>query len=68
MLKSSLALQAILHEYEPYQIPIPHHNWIDSIDKMLGDLLFTCNVNDLALAHSEHGGDTYYYYFTYVTF
>uniref|UniRef100_A0A915CVF9 Acetylcholinesterase n=1 Tax=Ditylenchus dipsaci TaxID=166011 RepID=A0A915CVF9_9BILA len=32
---------------------------------MLGDYLFTCNVNEMALAHSEHGGDTYYYYFTH---
>lgn len=68
MLKSSLALQAIMQEYEPHEWPIAPHSWIDSLDKMLGDLLFTCNVNQLALSHSEFGGDTYYYYFTYGVF
>ncbi|CAK5072233.1 unnamed protein product [Meloidogyne enterolobii] len=32
---------------------------------MLGDFLFTCNVNEFALAHSEHGADTYYYMFSH---
>ncbi|KAK0404447.1 hypothetical protein QR680_017458 [Steinernema hermaphroditum] len=65
MLKSSLALASIIHEYEPSELPVRPHDWIDSMDKMLGDLQFTCNVNELALAHSLHGGDTYYYYFTH---
>lgn len=66
MLKSSLALQAIIHEYEPSEtLPIEPHHWKDSLDKMLGDLQFTCNVNEMALAHSLHGGDTFYYYFTH---
>jgi hypothetical protein len=61
MLKSSLALQAIIHEYEPDQTLSPHpQQWIDSLDKMLGDLQFTCNVNEFSLAHSLHGGETYY--------
>ncbi|KAI6173497.1 Carboxylic ester hydrolase [Aphelenchoides besseyi] len=65
MLKSSLALQAIIHEYEPEGFPPEPQRWVDSLDKMLGDLQFTCNVNEFALAHSMHGGDTYYYYFTH---
>ncbi|KAI6191725.1 Carboxylic ester hydrolase [Aphelenchoides bicaudatus] len=64
MLKSSLALQSIIHEYEPDITAEPQH-WVDSLDKMLGDLQFTCSVNEMALAHSLHGGDTYYYYFTH---
>jgi len=60
-----VALAAIIHEYEPYQLPVSPSAWLDSLDKMLGDLQFTCNVNELALAHSMHGGDTYYYYFTH---
>ncbi|KAI6244205.1 Carboxylic ester hydrolase [Aphelenchoides fujianensis] len=65
MLKSSLALQAIIHEYEPEGFPPEPQKWVDSLDKMLGDLQFTCNVNEFALAHSLHGGDTFYYYFTH---
>lgn len=80
MLKSSLALQvrvslgcrirlvnveAIIHEYEPSELPVKPQDWMDSLDKMLGDLQFTCNVNEMALAHTAHGGDTYYYYFTH---
>lgn len=44
MLKSTLAIQAIIHEYEPSKLPVPSHDWIDSLDKMLGDLQFTCSV------------------------
>ncbi|KAI1724149.1 carboxylesterase family domain-containing protein [Ditylenchus destructor] len=33
MLKSSLALQAIIHEYEPMDLPVPPHDYIDSLDK-----------------------------------
>ncbi|CAD5234649.1 unnamed protein product [Bursaphelenchus xylophilus] len=66
MLKSSLALQSIIHEYEPSDpLPVEPQDWMDSLDKMLGDLQFTCNVNEMALAHTLHGGDTYYYYFTH---
>lgn len=79
MLKSSLALGSIIHEYEPDLMAEPQ-DWIDSLDKMLGDLQFTCSVNEMgnqigvestrsnlisALAHSLHGGDTFYYYFTH---
>uniref|UniRef100_A0A914E4M1 Carboxylic ester hydrolase n=1 Tax=Acrobeloides nanus TaxID=290746 RepID=A0A914E4M1_9BILA len=65
MLKSSLTLQAIIHEYEPAELPIKPQDWVDSLDKMLGDLQFTCNVNEMALAHTLHGGQTFYYYFTH---
>ncbi|CAJ0954004.1 unnamed protein product, partial [Mesorhabditis belari] len=65
MLKSALTLAAILHEYEPYTSPIKPQDWINAMDKMLGDYHFTCNVNEMALAHAKHGGDTYYYYFTH---
>ncbi|EYC20675.1 hypothetical protein Y032_0021g361 [Ancylostoma ceylanicum] len=65
MIKSQLALAAILHEYEPANLPVRAHDWMDSMEKMLGDYHFTCNVNEMALAHTKHGGDTYYYYFTH---
>uniref|UniRef100_A0A914KX18 Carboxylic ester hydrolase n=1 Tax=Meloidogyne incognita TaxID=6306 RepID=A0A914KX18_MELIC len=65
ILKSSLALQSILNYYEPEGLPIESKQWVDSLDKMLGDFLFTCNVNEFALAHSEHGADTYYYMFSH---
>ncbi|VDN35625.1 unnamed protein product, partial [Cylicostephanus goldi] len=65
MIKSQLALAAILHEYEPANLPVKAHDWLDSMEKMLGDYHFTCNVNEMALAHTKHGGDTYYYYFTH---
>uniref|UniRef100_A0A183CQB9 COesterase domain-containing protein n=1 Tax=Globodera pallida TaxID=36090 RepID=A0A183CQB9_GLOPA len=66
ILKSSLSLQAIVHQYEPDgELPIQSWQWVDSLDKMLGDFLFTCNVNEFALAHSEHGASTYYYMFSH---
>ncbi|VDN06457.1 unnamed protein product [Thelazia callipaeda] len=65
MLKSSLALASIIHEYEPADLPIKPSDWLNSLDKMLGDLQFTCNSNEIALANSLYGGDTYYYYFTH---
>ncbi|PIO75483.1 acetylcholinesterase tetramerization domain protein [Teladorsagia circumcincta] len=65
MIKNQLALAAILHEYEPANLPVRERDWLDSMEKMLGDYHFTCNVNEMALAHSKHGGDTYYYYFTH---
>ncbi|KAF7633363.1 Carboxylic ester hydrolase [Meloidogyne graminicola] len=65
ILKSSIALQAILNHYEPEGLPIESKQWVDSLDKMLGDFLFTCNVNDFALAFSEHGVNTYYYMFSH---
>uniref|UniRef100_A0A1I7VPP9 Carboxylic ester hydrolase n=1 Tax=Loa loa TaxID=7209 RepID=A0A1I7VPP9_LOALO len=65
MLQSPLALASIIHEYEPADLPIKPSDWINSLDKMLGDLQFTCNSNEIALANSMHGGDTYYYYFTH---
>ncbi|KAM3715925.1 Acetylcholinesterase [Dirofilaria immitis] len=65
MLKAPLALASIIHEYEPADLPIKPSDWINSLDKMLGDLQFTCNSNEIALANSMHGGDTYYYYFTH---
>lgn len=58
-------LQAVIHEYEPAELPVAPRLWVDSLDKMLGDFLFTCNVNEVALAHSAHGGDTFYYLFTH---
>uniref|UniRef100_A0A0N4ZSR4 Carboxylic ester hydrolase n=1 Tax=Parastrongyloides trichosuri TaxID=131310 RepID=A0A0N4ZSR4_PARTI len=64
-LKNSLAMSAIIHEYEPNNLPVNPHSWMDSIEKMLGDLLFTCNVNEFALAHTMHGGSTYYYMFSH---
>ncbi|MFH4974138.1 hypothetical protein AB6A40_000847 [Gnathostoma spinigerum] len=65
VMKSSLALGAVIHEYEPVDLPIHPSDWINSLDKMLGDYHFTCNVNEVALANSIHGGETYYYYFTH---
>lgn len=69
MLKSSLALQAIIHEYEPYEsaenLLIKPSSWTDSLDKMLGDLHFTCSIVDFALAVSSHGVPTYYYMFAH---
>ncbi|KAL3990115.1 Acetylcholinesterase 1 [Acanthocheilonema viteae] len=65
MLKAPLALASIIHEYEPADLPIKPSDWVNSLDKMLGDLQFTCNSNEIALANSMHGGDTYYYYFTH---
>lgn len=65
ILKSSIALQAIVNHYEPEQLPTSSHHWVNSLDKMLGDLHFTCSVNEFALAHSEHGADTYYYVFSH---
>lgn len=64
-LRCQLTFAAILHEYEPMNLPITPKTWMDSMDKMLGDYHFTCNVNEMALAHSKHGGDTFYYYFTH---
>ncbi|PAV56196.1 hypothetical protein WR25_09512 [Diploscapter pachys] len=65
MRSSQLILQAIFHEYEPVNYPVKPREWLDSLDKMLGDYHFTCGVNEMALAHSKHGGDTYYYMFTH---
>ncbi|VDN51634.1 unnamed protein product [Dracunculus medinensis] len=64
-MKSQLGLASIIHEYEPAELPVKPNDWIDSLDKMLGDMHFTCNVNELALANNIHGGDSYYYYFTH---
>ncbi|CAD6185212.1 unnamed protein product [Caenorhabditis auriculariae] len=65
MMKCQLTMAAILHEYEPADLPVMPQDWMNAMDKMLGDYHFTCNVNEMALAHSKHGGDTYYYYFTH---
>uniref|UniRef100_A0A0M3IC66 Acetylcholinesterase n=1 Tax=Ascaris lumbricoides TaxID=6252 RepID=A0A0M3IC66_ASCLU len=65
MIKSSIGLASIIHEYEPADLPVKPVDWMNALDKMLGDLQFTCNVNEFALANSMHGGDTYYYYFTH---
>ncbi|KAL3072871.1 hypothetical protein niasHS_017845 [Heterodera schachtii] len=66
ILKSSLSLQAIVQQYEPDgELPVEWWQWVDSLDKMLGDLLFTCNVNEFALAHAEHGAPTFYYVFSH---
>uniref|UniRef100_A0A915BGM0 Carboxylic ester hydrolase n=1 Tax=Parascaris univalens TaxID=6257 RepID=A0A915BGM0_PARUN len=65
MIKSSIGLASIIHEYEPADLPVKPVDWMNALDKMLGDLQFTCNVNEFALANSVHGGDTYYYYFTH---
>ncbi|VDM46626.1 unnamed protein product [Toxocara canis] len=81
MIKSSIGLASIIHEYEPADLPVKPSDWMNALDKMLGDLQFTCNVNEIALANSMHGGinksdlnalsfmryfsDTYYYYFTH---
>ncbi|VDK42790.1 unnamed protein product [Anisakis simplex] len=65
MIKSSVILSAIVHEYEPGDLPVTPSDWLNALDKMLGDLQFTCSVNEMALANSMHGGDTYYYYFTH---
>ncbi|CEF63281.1 Acetylcholinesterase [Strongyloides ratti] len=64
-LKNSLAMSAIIHEYEPNSLPVKPQSWVDSLDKMLGDFQFTCNVNEFALAHAIHGGQTYYYMFSH---
>ncbi|CAO4383000.1 unnamed protein product [Caenorhabditis nigoni] len=65
ILKCQLTLAAVLHEYEPQDLPISAQNWLNAMDKMLGDYHFTCSVNEMALAHTKHGGDTFYYYFTH---
>ncbi|PIO62832.1 Carboxylesterase [Teladorsagia circumcincta] len=65
MIKNQSALAAILHQYDQKDLPVQQRNWLDSLEKMFGDYHFTCNVNEMALAHSKHGGDTYYYYFTH---
>ncbi|KAE9554135.1 hypothetical protein FO519_002672 [Halicephalobus sp. NKZ332] len=67
ILKSSLALQAIIHEYEPFEIPVKPMDWVRSLDRMLGDFHFTCGVNEFAQAHTAHGGTSYYYHFTHVS-
>lgn len=56
MLQAPLALASIIHEYEPADLPIKPSDWINSLDKMLGDLQFTCSSNEIALANSMHGG------------
>lgn len=56
-MKSQLGLASIIHEYEPAELPVKPNDWIDSLDKMLGDMHFTCNVNELALANNIHGGN-----------
>lgn len=48
-----------------HTLPVTPYDWMDAMEKMLGDYHFTCNVNEMALAHTKHGGDTYYYYFTH---
>uniref|UniRef100_A0A914SHY5 Carboxylic ester hydrolase n=1 Tax=Parascaris equorum TaxID=6256 RepID=A0A914SHY5_PAREQ len=42
--------------YEPADLPVKPVDWMNALDKMLGDLQFTCNVNEFALANSVHGG------------
>ncbi|CAI5455157.1 unnamed protein product [Caenorhabditis angaria] len=65
ILKCQLTLAAVLHEYEPANFPVSPRDWLNAMDKMLGDYHFTCSVNEMALAHTKHGGDTFYYYFTH---
>uniref|UniRef100_A0A1I8E9Q6 Carboxylic ester hydrolase n=1 Tax=Wuchereria bancrofti TaxID=6293 RepID=A0A1I8E9Q6_WUCBA len=65
MLKSPLALASIIHEYEPADLPIKPSDWLNSLDKMLGDLQFTCNSNEIALANSMHGGKIFFQFFNY---
>lgn len=56
MLNAPLALASIIHEYEPSDLPVKSTDWTNALDKMLGDLQFTCNSNEIALANSMHGG------------
>ncbi|VDD92172.1 unnamed protein product [Enterobius vermicularis] len=65
MVHNPILFASILHEYEPEELNPHPVEWLNSLDKMLGDLHFTCSVNEIALANSEHGGTTYYYYFTH---
>ncbi|KAF8386834.1 ace-1 [Pristionchus pacificus] len=65
MVRSKVAVSSIVHEYEPADLPVKPSDWINALDKALGDLQFTCNVNEMALAHTRHGGDTFYYYFSH---
>lgn len=59
MMKSPLALASIIHEYEPADLPVKPSDWVNALDKMLGDLHFTCNTNEFALANSLHGGNLF---------
>uniref|UniRef100_A0A0M3IVD7 COesterase domain-containing protein n=1 Tax=Ascaris lumbricoides TaxID=6252 RepID=A0A0M3IVD7_ASCLU len=53
MIKSSIGLASIIHEYEPADLPVKPVDWMNALDKMLGDLQFTCNVNDSAISEPK---------------
>lgn len=57
MVHNPILFASILHEYEPEELNPHPVEWLNSLDKMLGDLHFTCSVNEIALANSEHGGN-----------
>lgn len=68
-----------VHQLNPYFHPIVRNaivfeytNWLnpddpisnrDSLDKMVGDYHFTCNVNELAHRYAETGNNVFMYYF-----
>lgn len=63
--KNSFTRNAILFEYMNWKVPTTAYQRQMSFDKMMGDYLFLCNVNEFAQYFSRHGGKVYYYYFTH---
>lgn len=56
---------AILFEYKDWELPASPLRRQDALDKMLGDYIFTCNVNEFAQKYDQAGNPVYYYYFTH---
>lgn len=51
---SALGRQAIIFEYTDWTDPNNIHSNRDALDKMVGDLHFTCNVNEFAHRLVKH--------------
>ncbi|XP_037037460.1 acetylcholinesterase-like isoform X2 [Bradysia coprophila] len=61
------ARQAIIFEYTDWIEPDNVHSNRDALDKMVGDLHFTCNVNEFANRYAKEGLNVYMYLYTHRT-
>jgi acetylcholinesterase len=64
---SGIQRGALAYEYTNWNDLEDSASNIDALDKMLGDYLFTCNVNEWAQRYAENGNKVFMYYYTHRT-
>lgn len=60
---NSIARTAIIYEYTNWVNPDDPNENRNSLDKIVGDYQFTCNVNEFAGKYAETGNTVYMYYY-----